>query len=87
VSPVRYELGLYIAEDGILHSHCCENFKYYMGTENTASYRNNTMMTKIFWEILWKIFFQSITKIGNSVRELNLQIIKFYWKIYLNYSG
>jgi hypothetical protein len=24
VSPVRYELGFYIPEDGILHSHCRE---------------------------------------------------------------
>jgi hypothetical protein len=27
VSPVRYELGSYIPEDGILHSHCRENLK------------------------------------------------------------
>jgi hypothetical protein len=25
--PVRYELGFYIPEDGILHSYCPENFK------------------------------------------------------------
>jgi hypothetical protein len=29
VSPVKYELGLYIPEDGILHSHCRENLKSY----------------------------------------------------------
>jgi hypothetical protein len=27
--PVRYELGLYIAEDDILHSHRRENLKSY----------------------------------------------------------
>jgi hypothetical protein len=27
VSPVRYEFGLYIPEDGILHSHRRENLK------------------------------------------------------------
>jgi hypothetical protein len=27
VSPARYELGFYIPEDGILHSHCRENLK------------------------------------------------------------
>jgi hypothetical protein len=27
VSPVKYELGLYIPEDGILHNDCCENLK------------------------------------------------------------
>jgi hypothetical protein len=30
VSPVRYELGLYIPEDDILHSHCRENFISYI---------------------------------------------------------
>jgi hypothetical protein len=30
VSPVRYELGFYIPEDDILHSHCLENLKSYM---------------------------------------------------------
>jgi hypothetical protein len=29
VSPVRYELGFYIPEDGTLHSHHCENLKSY----------------------------------------------------------
>jgi hypothetical protein len=30
VSPVRYELGFYIPEDGILHGHCRENLKSYI---------------------------------------------------------
>jgi hypothetical protein len=29
VSPVKYELGLYIPEDGILHSHRRKNLKSY----------------------------------------------------------
>jgi hypothetical protein len=29
VSPVKYELGFYIAEDDILHSHSRENLKSY----------------------------------------------------------
>jgi hypothetical protein len=29
VSPVKYELGLYIPEDDILHSHRRENLKSY----------------------------------------------------------
>jgi hypothetical protein len=29
MSPVRYELGFYIPEDGILHSHSRENLKSY----------------------------------------------------------
>jgi hypothetical protein len=30
MSPVRYELGFYIAEDGIHHSHRRENLKSYI---------------------------------------------------------
>jgi hypothetical protein len=30
VSPVRYELGFYIQEDGILHSHRREDLKSYI---------------------------------------------------------
>jgi hypothetical protein len=29
VSPVKYELGLYISEDDILHCHPCENLTSY----------------------------------------------------------
>jgi hypothetical protein len=29
MSPVKYELGLYIPEDDILHSHCREDVKSY----------------------------------------------------------
>jgi hypothetical protein len=34
VSPVKYELGFYIPEDGILHSHCRENIKSYIAFIN-----------------------------------------------------
>jgi hypothetical protein len=30
VSPVKYELGSYTPEDGVLHSHRRENLKSYM---------------------------------------------------------
>jgi hypothetical protein len=30
VSPVKYELGFYIPEDGILHNHRRENLKSYI---------------------------------------------------------
>jgi hypothetical protein len=32
VSPVEYELGFYIPEDDILHSHYRENLKSYMSS-------------------------------------------------------
>jgi hypothetical protein len=34
VSPVRYELGFYIPEDDILHSHGSENLKSYIALTN-----------------------------------------------------
>jgi hypothetical protein len=36
VSPVRYELGFYIPEDDILHSHCRENLKSYYQKFNSG---------------------------------------------------
>jgi hypothetical protein len=32
MSPVKYELGSYIPEDDILHSHCFENLKSCIGS-------------------------------------------------------
>jgi hypothetical protein len=40
VSPVRYELGPYVTEDDILHSHRRENLKSY--TVTTSSQLNKT---------------------------------------------
>jgi hypothetical protein len=31
MSPVKYELGFYVPEDGILHSHRREHLKPYIG--------------------------------------------------------
>jgi hypothetical protein len=37
VSPVRYELGFYITEDDILHSHSHENLKSYIKVKLSAT--------------------------------------------------
>jgi hypothetical protein len=39
VSPVRYELGVYIPVDGILHSHRRENLKSYIALISWTLYR------------------------------------------------
>jgi hypothetical protein len=36
VSPEKYELGFYITEDGILHSHRHENLKFYIALAGWA---------------------------------------------------
>jgi hypothetical protein len=36
VSPVRYELGFYMPEDGILHRHRLENLKFYIALTGWA---------------------------------------------------
>jgi hypothetical protein len=36
VSPVKYELGFYIPEDGILHTHRSENLKSYIALTGWA---------------------------------------------------
>jgi hypothetical protein len=43
VPPVKYELGCYIPEDGILHSHRRENLKYY------------TVLTSLVWYLRCKV--------------------------------
>jgi hypothetical protein len=39
VSPVKYELGFYVLEDDILHSHCRENLKSYIALTAWTLYR------------------------------------------------
>jgi hypothetical protein len=36
VSPVKYELGFYIPEDGILHSYRRENLNFYIALTDWA---------------------------------------------------
>jgi hypothetical protein len=36
MSPVWYELGFYIPEDGILHSHRSEDIKFYIALTDWA---------------------------------------------------
>jgi hypothetical protein len=40
VSPVKYELGSYIPEDAILHSHCRENLKSYRANKTFNRYND-----------------------------------------------
>jgi hypothetical protein len=47
VSPVKYELGFYIPEDDILHSHRRENLKSYIAlTGWTLQHRRNVYPVK-----------------------------------------
>jgi hypothetical protein len=47
VCPVRYELGLHIPEDDILHSHRRENLKFYIASTGWAlSLRHNVSPVK-----------------------------------------
>jgi hypothetical protein len=39
VSPVKYELGFYMPEDDILHSHRRGNFKFYIALTDWTLYR------------------------------------------------
>jgi hypothetical protein len=43
VSPVRYELGFYIPEDAILHSHRRENLKSYIALTGWALKRRRNV--------------------------------------------
>jgi hypothetical protein len=43
VSPVRFELGFHIQEDGILHSHHRENLKSYIALTGWALWRRRNV--------------------------------------------
>jgi hypothetical protein len=43
VSPVKYELSFYIAEDDILHSHRRENLKSYIALTGWTLYRRGNV--------------------------------------------
>jgi hypothetical protein len=43
MSPVRYELGFYIPEYDILHSHCRENLKSYIALTGWTLYRRRNV--------------------------------------------
>jgi hypothetical protein len=43
VFPVMYELGFYIPEDDILHSHCCEDLKSYIVLTGRALWRRRNV--------------------------------------------
>jgi hypothetical protein len=43
VSPVKYELGFYIPEDDIFHSHHRENLKFYIASTSWALQRRRIM--------------------------------------------
>jgi hypothetical protein len=47
MSPVKYELGFYIPEDGILHSHSRENLKSY-----TANVRSSVILPTLMMEAI-----------------------------------
>jgi hypothetical protein len=43
MSPLRYELGSYIPEDGILHNHHRENLKPYIALTGWVLYRRRNV--------------------------------------------
>jgi hypothetical protein len=43
VFAVKYELGFYIPEDGILHSHRREHLKFYIALAGRALYQRRNM--------------------------------------------
>jgi hypothetical protein len=51
VSPVKYELGFYIPEEDILHSHRRENLKSY-----DSYFRSNEMRASWFCKLLTRIY-------------------------------
>jgi hypothetical protein len=51
VFPMRYELGFYIPEVGIIHSHCRENFKPYIALTGWALSRRRNV-SPVWYELV-----------------------------------
>jgi hypothetical protein len=54
VSPVKYKLGFYIPEDGILRSHCCENLNSYIALHRIKSGNFYLIRLAVLYVILIK---------------------------------
>jgi hypothetical protein len=75
VSPVKYEVGFYIPEDTILHSHRRENFKCYITlTGLTLKPRRN--MSPVKYELRFYIAEDAIL---HSHRRENLNVTRSVW--------
>jgi hypothetical protein len=48
VSPVKYELGFYIPEDDILHSHCREKLRSYLIKHRFDTLRGTILDPEVF---------------------------------------
>jgi hypothetical protein len=54
VSPVKYELGFYVPEDDILHSHRREYFKSYTGCSCGYNIKRNFTADGLIWNaFIW----------------------------------
>jgi hypothetical protein len=70
MSPVRYELGFYIPEDGILHSHRSENLRSYIALTGWALY---PIFNLISCEVRTSLFIsQTAFFIDNAVETSNV---------------
>jgi hypothetical protein len=61
VSPVKYELGFYIPEDGILHSHRHDNLKSYTSFDFYFSMYKSHSNGAVYTTSIYKRFVVSVT--------------------------
>jgi hypothetical protein len=55
VSPVKYELGFYIPEDGVLHSHCHGNLKSYIALTGQLDSVAETYVSPVRYELAFYV--------------------------------
>jgi hypothetical protein len=84
VSSVKYELGCYIPEDGVLHSHCREYLESYIAlTGWTLYWRRN--MSSVKYELGFYIPEDSVLhshrreNLKSCIRILIKIVIRFVW--------
>jgi hypothetical protein len=72
MSPVRYELGFYIPEDDMLHSHGREDFKSYMYIINMGRYLRETF--DLAWNIEHDIQLWASWRLWNGLHKYRIFI-------------
>jgi hypothetical protein len=65
VSPVRYKLGLYIPEDGILHSDCHETLK---------SYKLHCSFQSLPVQINEPVIYMKVTDAAHKILSVDLEV-------------
>jgi hypothetical protein len=89
VSPVKYELGFFIPEDDIFHSHRRENLTSYIsGALSLGSVASREMVTSIqfrSYECMELHLLRPLNALGARLQFYNLILKNNFWEEFIAY--